>query len=63
MNNATVKKKLTFSSSSLGLNDRVFKELLEKSVMATSFGYVITECGLNKNPIVFVNKAFQIFDG
>ena len=63
MNNAPIKKKLTFSSSNLSLSDRVFKELLEKSVMAASFGYVITECGQKKNPIVFVNKAFQEITG
>jgi PAS domain S-box-containing protein len=56
-------KKIISSRPGPDRSARVPVELLKQSVMATSFGYVITDCRQKDSPVVFVNQAFQEITG
>lgn len=63
MDKTTGKKKSSTRCSGPDLGVSVSEELWGQCIMASSFGYVITDRGQKNNPIVFVNKAFQEITG
>ena len=63
MDKTTVKKKSATDCSGPGLGVYVSEKLLGQCIMASSFGYVITDRGQKNNPIVFVNEAFEEITG
>ena len=63
MDKTTGKKKSSTRCSGPDLSVGISNKLLGQCIMASSFGYVITDCGQKNSPIVYVNKAFQEITG
>ena len=57
------KKNISFPSPDSGRNEAVPLKILEQFLLASPYGYVITDCGQKNSPIIFVNQAFEKITG